>query len=78
MLSDKIKIVMIKQKVNVKELAQRLNTSSSNLTNKFKRDNFSEKELVEIAAALECDLYIDFVDKNTKQILSWLFNQYHL
>lgn len=70
MLSDKIKIVMIKQKVNVKELAQRLNTSSSNLTNKFKRDNFSERELRDIAAALECELHIDFVDKHTKQVLS--------
>lgn len=70
MLADKIKIVMIKQKVNVKELAEKLNTSSSNLTNKFKRDNFSEKELFEIANALECDLHIDFIDKSTKQILS--------
>jgi DNA-binding Xre family transcriptional regulator len=69
MLAEKIKIVMLKQKVNVKELAKRLNTSSSNITNKFKRDNFSEKELVEIAAALDCDLKIDFVDKFTKQIL---------
>lgn len=69
MLAEKIKIVMLKQKVNVKELAKRLNTSSSNITNKFKRDNFSEKELVEIAAALDCDLKVDFVDKFTKQIL---------
>lgn len=69
MLAEKIKIVMLKQKVNVKELSQRLNTSSSNITNKFKRDNFSEKELFEIAAALDCDLKIDFIDKTTKQIL---------
>ena len=64
MLAEKIKIVMLKQKVNVKELSQRLNTSSSNITNKF-----SEKELFEIAAALDCDLKIDFIDKATKQIL---------
>lgn len=69
MLAEKIKIVMLKQKVNVKELSQRLNTSSSNLTNKFKRDNFSEKELIDIAAALDCDLKIDFIDKATKQVL---------
>ena len=35
------------------ELAKLLGTSLTNLNNKFKRDNFSEKELIQIAT--KCD-----------------------
>ena len=33
---------------------------SANLSNKFKRDNFSEKDLRKIADALNCDVEIIF------------------
>ena len=46
---ENIKIVMLKRKINIKELAARLGTTGNNMTNKFKRDNFSENELNEIA-----------------------------
>ena len=36
------------------ELAEKIGTSRQNLTNKFKRDNFSEKEILQIAQALDC------------------------
>ena len=57
------------KEVNVNELAKRLNTSPSNMTNKFKRDNFSEKELREIAKALDCRLDIALIDNDTGQRL---------
>lgn len=70
MMSEKIKIAMIKRNgMRVKELAEKLNTSPSNLTNKFKRNNFTEKELENIASALNCTLKISLIDKETGEIL---------
>lgn len=60
-------MIMILKEVSVNELAKRLNTSPSNMTNKFKRDNFSEKELIEIAQALNCKLDIALIDNETGQ-----------
>ena len=42
-MAEKIKIALIKR-----------NMTSQNLSGKFRRDNFSEKELAEIANALDC------------------------
>jgi transcriptional regulator with XRE-family HTH domain len=36
------------------ELAEKTGQSRPNMSNKMSRDNFSEKELKEIAAALDC------------------------
>ena len=54
MMTEKIRIAMIKKNISVKELAARLGCTSQNLSGKFKRDNFSERELQEIAAVLDC------------------------
>ena len=58
---------MLKRKMNIKELAARLGTTGNNMTNKFKRDNFSENELNEIANALNCKLDIALIDNETGQ-----------
>ena len=39
------------------------------MTNKFKRNDFSVKELIEIAQALNCRLDIAFIDNETGQRL---------
>lgn len=54
MMAEKIRIVLAKRNKSKAWLAKQLNWSASNLYNKFKRDNFSEKELVQIARALNC------------------------
>lgn len=64
-MTENIKIAMLKRKINIKELAARLGTTGNNMTNKFKRDNFSEKELKEIATALNCKLDIVLIDNET-------------
>ena len=56
---------MIKKNMNMKRLAELLNTSSSNLSNKMSRDNFSEKELHDIAEALDCDFEVGFIIRAT-------------
>ena len=70
-LEQKIRIAMIKKGIkSLSELAGRMNNCSpQNLHNKLKRDNFDEKEMREIAEALGADLRIEFVDKETGEVL---------
>lgn len=68
MLSEKIRIVLVKRgNISEAELARRLGTSQQNLSNKMKRDNFTERDLVAIADALDCSLKINFVLKDTRE-----------
>lgn len=59
-MAEKIRIVLLKRKMTVSQLADKLGISQSNMSNKLKRDNFSEKELREIATILQCDFNISF------------------
>lgn len=51
----KIKTILLERNMTIKELANEIGISGSNLSNKFARDNFSEKELQKIANVLNCD-----------------------
>ena len=53
-MAEKIRIVLVKRNISAVELARRLKCSSANIYSKLKRDNFSEKELAEIADMLNC------------------------
>lgn len=66
-MSEKIRIALLKRKISITELAVNLGTSQSNLSNKLKRDNFSEKELHQIANILNCDFKGIFVMRDTKE-----------
>ena len=66
---EKIKIMMKRRKMTLKELAENTNQSSSNLSNKLSRDNFSENEIREIASALECEYETYFVMRDTGEKL---------
>lgn len=59
--SRKIKMLLAATDNNMKGLADLLGTSQPNLSNKMKRDNFSEKELEEIANALGAKVEINFI-----------------
>ena len=63
-MSEKIRIALVKRKISVTELANSLNTSQSNFSNKLKRDNFSEKELKQIADILNCDFKGSFIPES--------------
>lgn len=52
-MTEKIRILLIKKGMTASQLAGKLGTSQPNLSKKMKRDNFSEKELKEIAEVLE-------------------------
>lgn len=64
MMAKEINKMLIDQDMKKSQLADSCNWTASNLYNKMKRDNFSEKELQIIAAALNCDLEIKFIPKN--------------
>lgn len=67
-MTEKIKILLIKKNMKTTDLARLLETNPSNLYNKFKRDNFSENELDEIAAVLGCKFEGCFVLDNGEKI----------
>lgn len=64
-MAEKVRILLVKRKITVTDLAKRLGMSQSNLSNKLSRDNFNDKELQEIAEALNCDLDIGFTLRDT-------------
>lgn len=51
---EKIKILLKRKGMTLGDLAEKTNQSRQNLSNKMTRDNFSEKEIKEIADALNC------------------------
>lgn len=65
-ITTEIKKIMLDEKVNMVGLAKRLGTSQPNLSNKFKRNNFTIKELEEISAALNHKVEIKFI-KSSKE-----------
>ena len=50
-MAKKVEILLLELDIPKKELASRLGFTQSNLSAKLKRDNFSEKELQDIAEA---------------------------
>ena len=64
-MTEKIKIALLKRRMSAVQLAEKLGYSSQNLYNKFGRDNFTEKELCDIAKALDCTFDAGFVMNDT-------------
>ncbi|MEG2000280.1 MAG: helix-turn-helix domain-containing protein [Evtepia sp.] len=64
-MAEKIKYLMITRNMQNQELAKRLGTTSSNLSGKLRRDNFSEKELMDIACACEATFQGSFILNDT-------------
>ena len=44
MVSEKIRILLIKRRMTMSELADKMETTPQNLSNKLNRDNFTEKK----------------------------------
>ena len=62
---EKIKIILNRRNMTLAQLAEQMNQSRQNMSNKMSRDNFSEKELYEIAKVLNCKFEADFVMNDT-------------
>lgn len=59
MFTKLLKIKLIEKEMTAKELAAILGTTQQNLSAKMKRDNFSEKEMLQIAEVLGLSLKIE-------------------
>ena len=64
-MSEKIKVVLKRREMTMGELAEKTGQTRQNLSNKMTRDNFPEKELRQIAEALDCELESYLVMKDT-------------
>ncbi|TKI53332.1 helix-turn-helix transcriptional regulator [Lysinibacillus mangiferihumi] len=59
-MAEQIKILLIKKGLTITDLAKKIGTSTQNLSNKLKRNDFKMSELKEIAEALEVKFEIYF------------------
>ena len=61
-----IKLCCVKRgNMSEAELARRTGQTPQNMNNKYKRNTFKLSELEKVAEALDADLRISFVDKET-------------
>ena len=61
--------LLIKRKMTMSELADKMETTPQNLSNKLSRDNFTEKEMKTMSGALGCKLDISFTMDETGEQL---------
>lgn len=65
-MAEKIRILLVKKgNISEAELARRLNKTPQSFNATMKRDNFTEKDLKEIARVLDCEYNATFVIKET-------------
>ena len=65
-MAEYFKVALVKcGDIKLSGLATLLDCSSTNIYNKFSRNNFSEAEMREIAEALGCALEINLIKKDT-------------
>lgn len=67
-MAKKIKMLMVEKDVTILELAEKMGTSQPNLSNKLKRDNFSEKDLLQIAEVLGVGYEANFILEDGRKI----------
>ena len=67
-MAEKIRILLRRKKITISDLADMVGTSRQNLNNKLNRDNFSEKELQQIAEALGCTFQGFFIFEDGEKI----------
>lgn len=68
-MSEKIKVILKRRNMTLGDLADKTGQSRQNLSNKIGRDNFAEKELREIASALDCTYNASFVLNDTGEVI---------
>lgn len=65
-MAEKIRILLIKKgNLSEAELARRLNKTPQSFNSSMKRDNFTEKDLQEIAKVLNCEYNAEFIITET-------------
>jgi transcriptional regulator with XRE-family HTH domain len=60
-IAEKIRILAIKNKITVQQLAEKSGQSSANLYNKLSRNTFKLSELEKIATSIGAELEVNFI-----------------
>jgi len=60
-----INFLLVERNIGKKELAEKLGTTPSNISGKLRRDNFSEKELQDIASVCNATFSGSFILNDT-------------
>lgn len=68
-VAEKIKIIMRRKGITVTELSDITGQTRQNLSNKFSRNNFSEKDIELLAEAIGCSVEIRFTDRQTGETI---------
>ena len=68
-MGEKIKVVLNRRNMTLGDLADKTSQSRQNLSNKISRDNFTEKDLQAIAAALDCTYTASFTMNDTGEVI---------
>ena len=58
-----------KKKTNYSTVAKMIGTTKQNISNKFSKNKFYVNDFEKIAEALNCELKISFVDKDTGEVI---------
>ena len=66
-MGEKIKVILNRRNMTIAQLAALTGQSRQNMSNKMSRDNFSEKELREIAEALNSSFSAEFIMNDTNE-----------
>ena len=66
-VSEIIKIICVKRNITVAELSVKMGFSKQNLFNKLYRNDMKVSDLEKILDALDCELKICILDKESKQ-----------
>jgi len=64
-MGEKIRVILNRRNMTLAQLAEKTGQSRQNMSNKMSRDNFTEKDLKEIAEALDCTFNAVFTMKDT-------------
>lgn len=64
-IGEKLKIILKRRNMTLAQLAEATGQSRQNLSNKFNRDNFTEKEVKQIAEVLDCTFEASFTLNDT-------------
>jgi transcriptional regulator with XRE-family HTH domain len=67
-VAEKIRVLLKRENITLADLADKLNQSRQNLSNKMKRSNFTEQEASKIAKVLNCKFETSFILKNGDKI----------
>lgn len=66
-MGEKIRIILGRRNMTIAQLAEKTGQTRQNMSNKMARDNFSEKDLLTIAEALNCTFDAHFIMNDTNE-----------